>query len=88
MSVGMAVFLRILAARASMICIHSLCWGVNGDWFVVCGEDGAGHGVDAVEDGSEMVVTHMTSPDQDWNSSMSSGVCKSVLSTQESCAGE
>jgi len=88
-SVGVAVLFRILALRASMVCIHSLCRGVNGDWFVVCGEDGPGDcGVEAVEDGSEMVATRMTSLDRDWNSSMSSGACKSVSSTQESCAGK
>ena len=47
-----------------------------------------GRGVEAVKDGSEMVVTRMTSPDRDWNSSMSSGARKSVSSTQESCASE
>ncbi len=104
-SVGVADFLRILAARASVIRIHSSCRGVsvlvrgNGDTFAACGEGGAGNrdvegagesgrGVDAVEDGSGMVATRMTSPDRDWNSSMSSGACKSVSSTQESCAGE
>ena len=72
----------------------------NGGTFAACGEDDgpgdcgpegvveSGCGVDAVEDGSGMVATRMTSPDRDWNSSMSSGACKSVLSTQESCAGE
>jgi len=101
-SVGVAVFFRTLALRASMVCIHSLCRGVNSGMFVVsgeCAEDEAGNcddegtgedgrGVEAVEDGSEMVATRMTSPDRDWNSSMSSGACKSVSSTQESCAGE
>ena len=97
-SVGVAFLFRILALRASMDRIHSLCRGVNGDWFVVCG-DGPGDcgpegvvesgcGVEAVDDGSGMVATRMTSPDRDWNSSMSSGACKSVSSTQESCAGE
>jgi len=76
-SVGVAVFLRILATRAPVACIHSLCLGVNGDMFVVsgeCEEDEAGncddegtgedgHGVEAVEDGSGMVATHMMSPD-------------------------
>jgi len=75
-----------------MICIHSLCQGVNGDWFVVCGgcvrEDGPGCGINAVKDGSEMLATCMMSPDRDWNSSMSSGACKSVSSTQELCASE
>jgi len=101
-SVGVVVFFRILALRTSMVCIHSLCRGVNGGTFVVsggCAEDKAGNcdnegagedgrGVEAVEDGSEMVATRMTSPDRDWNSSMSSGARKSVSSTQESCAGE
>jgi len=91
-SIEVAVFLCIFAARASVICIHSLCRGVNGNWFVGCGgcvgEDGPGHGVNAIEDGSGVVATCMMSPDQDWNSSMSSRACKSVSSTQESCAGE
>jgi len=102
-SVGVVVFFRILALRTSMVCIHSLCQGVNGGTFVVSGgcvkdeagncddDDGTGEdgrGVEAVEGGSGIVATRMTSPDQDWNSSMSSGVCKSVSSTQESCAGE
>jgi len=70
----------------------------NGDTFAACGGDeagscdvegaGDGRGVEAVDDGSGMVATRMTSPDRDWNSSMSSGACKSVSSTQESCAGE
>ena len=91
-SIGVAVLFRILALRASMVCNHSLCRRVNGDSFVACGGcvgvDGPGRGVDAVEDGSGVVATRMPSPDRDWNSSMSSGACKSVSSTQESCAGE
>jgi len=98
-SVGVVVLFRILALRASMDCIHSLCRGVNGDTFVAyegdgvgdCGSKGvveSGCGVEAVDDGSGMVATRMTSPDRDWNSFMSSGACKSVSSTQESCAGE
>ena len=77
-SVGVAVLFRILALRASMVRIHSLCRGVNGGTFVVsggCVEDEAGNcdddegtgeggrGVEAVEDGSEIVATRMTSPD-------------------------
>jgi len=76
-SVGVAVFLHIFATRASVICIHSLCLGVNGGTFVVsgeCVEDKAGNcddegtgedgrGVEVVEDGSGMVATRMTSPD-------------------------
>jgi len=75
--VGVVVFFRILALRASMVCIHSLCLGVNGGTFVVsggcaedetgnCDDDGTGEdgrGVEAVEDGSEIVATRMTSPD-------------------------
>ena len=100
-SVGVTVFFRILALRASMVCNHSLCRGVsgNGDTFAVyegdgvgdCGSKGvveSGCGVEAVDDRSGMVATRMTSPDRDWNSFMSSGVYKSVSSTQESCAGE
>ena len=97
-SVGVAVLFCILALRAFVACIHSLCRGVNGDMFVTsggcggdCGPKGvveSGCGVEAVDDGPEAVATCMTSPDRDWNSSMSSGACKSVLSTQESCAGE
>ena len=85
-----------------MACSHSLCRGVsgNGDTFATyegddgpgdCGPEGvveSGCGVEAVDDGSGMVATRMTSPDRDWNSFMSSGACKSVSSTQESCAGE
>ncbi len=90
-----------LALRASMVCIHSLCRGVsgNGDTFAAYEGDGAGDcgpegvvesgcGVEAIDDGSGMVATRMASPDRDWNSSMSSGACKSVSSTQESCASE
>jgi len=79
-SVGVADFLRILAARASVIWIHSSCRGVNvlvrgnGDTFAACGKGGTGNcdvdgagedgrGVEAVDDGSEMVVTRMISPD-------------------------
>jgi len=99
--VGVVVLLCTLVLRASMFCIHSLCQGVsgNGDTFVTyegdgvgdCGSKGvveSGRGVEAVDDRSGMVATRMTSPDRDWNSSMSSGACKSVSSTQESCAGE
>ena len=101
-SVGVAVFFRILALRASMVCIHSLCRGGNSGTFVVsgeCAEDGAGNcdpegvveggcGVEAFDDGSEVVAARMMSPDRDRNSSMSSRACRSVSSTQESCAGE
>jgi len=99
-SVGVAVLFRTLVLRASMACIHSLCRGVsgNGDTFAAyeecggdCGPEGVVEsrcGVKAVDNGSEVVATRMTSPDRDWNSSMSSGACKSVSSTQESCAGE
>jgi len=79
-SVGVADFLRILAARASVIRIHSSCQGVNvlvrgnGDMSAACGGGGTGNcdvegagedgrGVEAVDDGSEMVVTRMISPD-------------------------
>src|SRR5712691_4129606 len=48
-SVGVVDFLRILAARASVIRIHSSCQGVsvlvrgNGDTSAACGEGGAGN---------------------------------------------
>ena len=74
MSVGVAVFLCIFAVRASMVCIHSLCQGVNGDWFVICGEDGpgncgpkgvveSGHGIKAIDNRLEVVATCMILPD-------------------------
>jgi len=76
MFVGVAVLFCTLALRASMVRIHSFCRGVsgNGDTFAVYEGDGAGDcgskgvvesgcGVEAFDDGSEVVVTRMMSPD-------------------------
>jgi len=73
-SIGVVVFLHILAARASVNRIHSLCQGVNGGWFVMYGADGpgdcgpegiveSGYGVEAVDEGSEVIATRMMLPD-------------------------